>query len=433
MIRFVVPAAVAAALLLSSCSSNAAGTGVTPAEPTTPVTLSMSGWSLSTTPEFQKLATAFHSAHPSITIDVKEYQAANYSVQMLADLAAGTAPDIVTIREAKVMDQWASAGALVDVTDLANALSADVSGKASYVINEKSWAIPYRQDAWVMFYNKALFAKVDMAAPDGRWTWDDYVKNAADLTQRLKAAGSDAVAAYQNTWQQTTQGFANSQSPNASIFSGSYDYMKPYYERSLELQKSGSQPTYATITTNKLTYQGQFGKQKSAMMPMGAWYAATLVLQQASGDADKFDWGIAPVPQYDSSTFANPVTFGDPVGMSINAKVGKEKMSAATLFLQWIASDEAGKALADIGIVSSVRSPAVVSAYLQRTGMPSDSLSSTTFTTSVIKPENPQGKNLAAVQTILGDAHSAIMSESKSIADALSQAASRAKSEGAVK
>ena len=35
------------------------------------------------------------------------------------------------------------------------------------------------------------------------------------------------------------------------------------------------------------------------MMPMGTWYIATLIAQQASGDADNFDWGIAPVPQLD--------------------------------------------------------------------------------------------------------------------------------------
>ncbi|MGO7983613.1 hypothetical protein ACC691_37850, partial [Rhizobium johnstonii] len=66
-----------------------------------------------------------------------------------------------------------------------------------------------------------------------------------------------------------TQGFANGQT-GSDILKGDYGYLKPYYENVLKLQDDGSQVDYNTAKANQLTYQGQFGKQNAAMMPMGS-------------------------------------------------------------------------------------------------------------------------------------------------------------------
>jgi len=63
----------AASLVLAGCSSTGDSTTATDATGTSaqePVTLSMAGWSLDSTPEFQTLADAFHAANPDITIEV---------------------------------------------------------------------------------------------------------------------------------------------------------------------------------------------------------------------------------------------------------------------------------------------------------------------------------------------------------------------------
>ena len=59
-----------------------------------PITLTLAGWSFATTPEFKTLADGYHAAHPDVTVQLKEYDAANYDTQMVADLAAGKGPDI---------------------------------------------------------------------------------------------------------------------------------------------------------------------------------------------------------------------------------------------------------------------------------------------------------------------------------------------------
>ena len=418
--------AAVAALSLTACSG-----GSEPSDDATgPVTITVSGWSLDTTPEFQLLADGFHKANPNITVKLKEYDPSNYNTLVTADLAAGTGPDVITQKEVKYVTTFQEGGQLLDLSDVK--LPDGISGTDSYKVDGKLYAVPYRQDAWVLFYNKDLFDKAGVPTPDGSWTWDDYAAAAKELKTKLAAAGSKAYGAYQHTWQSTVQGFANNQSPDGGVLSGKYEYMKPYYERVLDLQKSGAQVTFNTATANQLTYQGEFGKQHAAMMMMGTWYVATLISQQASGDADQFTWGMAPAPQYDASTAGTdktPVTFGDPTGFGVNANTDGAKQAAAKKFVEYAASEDAAKALAGIGITPALLNDNVVQTYFSTKGAPQDDLSKFAFSTHTVKAENPTSSKTAAIQNILNDMHSAIMSGSEGIDKAISEAQDRVKNE----
>src|SRR3954453_15748901 len=112
---------------------------------------------------------------------------------------------------------------------------------ANYQVDGKTYAIPYRQDSWVLYYNKALFAKAGVQTPDGSWTWEAYAAAAKDLTGEVKAAGPKAVGDYEHTRQSTVQGFALAQTQVASIESCDFSYLKPYYTRAIDLQNAGAQ------------------------------------------------------------------------------------------------------------------------------------------------------------------------------------------------
>lgn len=392
-------------------------------------TLTLGGWSLSTTPEFQKLADTFHAANPGITVKVKEYDATNYDTQMIADLAANTAPDIYVMKNLLHFWTYESGGALKDVSDVAAKYDANTKGLDVYKVDGKTWAIPYRQDSWYLYYNRDLFDAAKVAYPDGSWTWDDYAAAAKKLTAGLASKGSGALGTYQHVWQSPVQGFAQAQTPGADLLTGNFGYLTPYYQRALDLQNSGAQVNYGTASTNSLTYQAQFGTQKAAMMPMGSWYVATLLAQQRTGDAQKFAWGIAPAPQADKSTIAKPVTFGDPTGMGINPKLSKSKLDAAKAFLGFIGGEQAAEALAGIGITPAFLSTGVTDAYFALAGVPTDKLSKFAFTTHDTKPENPVSKYTSGMQAMLLETHTAIMSKSTSVDKAIADAQQRAKSE----
>jgi multiple sugar transport system substrate-binding protein len=432
--------AAVAVLALAGCSSSAAtpspeatttptaGASAATAAPTptpAPVSLTMAGWSLSQTPEFQTLADAFHAANPWVTIKVIEYKAGNdYDTQMIADLAAGSAPDLYILKNLKNFYTYEDGGQLMDVSDVASGLDSHTSGLSFYQVDGKTFAVPYRQDSWYLFYDKDMFDQAGVAYPDGKWTWDDYAA-AADKIQKA-IGGGDVYAAYEHGWQSTVQGFANAQAPGASILSGNFDYMKAFYDRALKMQDSGDQPSYNTLSTNKLTYQAQWGKQKAAMLIMGSWNISSYLANVKNGDAVDFKWGIAPVPQVDSSTFSDPVTFGDPTAIGINPAIDASKVDAAKQFLAFVGGQDAAVALAKLGLVPAYSSDAVTAAFV---GLPTDDLSKFTFGTHKTMPENPVSANTAKVQSILGDMHTAIMSESSSVGDAIAAAEARFKSE----
>ncbi|WP_328468193.1 extracellular solute-binding protein [Actinoplanes sp. NBC_00393] len=418
-------AATALLLALAGCSGGDSG------DDSGPVTLTLAGWSLATTPEFQTLADGFRAVNPDVTIELKEYDATNYDTQMIADLAAGKAPDIYVQKNLKNFYTYQNGKQLLDVSDVAGKLGSGVGGLSAYQVDGKTYAIPYRQDSWVLYYNKALFSEAGVAAPDGSWTWDDYATAAEDLTGKLKASGSKALGAYQHVWQSTAQGFALAQTAGADLTSGDFGYLKPYYERSLDLQNAGAQVKFGDATTNSLTYQAQFGKQQAAMMVMGTWYMATLRSQQEKGDADKFEWGIAPAPQLTEATTgksATPVTFADPTGLGINPKIAEGEVEAAKQFLAYAAGADGAKALAGIGITPA-DSAAVTETFFQLSGVPTDELSKFTFATHDTKPENPVSKYTAPLQNILNDMHSAVLSGSKPVDAAIAEAQDRAKNE----
>ncbi|MFE2757543.1 ABC transporter substrate-binding protein [Actinosynnema sp. NPDC059335] len=420
--------ALAAAVTALSLTATACGSDE-PADSGGPVTLTMSAWSLNTTPEFKKLAEAFHASNPDVTVEFKEYDATNYDTQLTADLAAGSAPDVYVLKNLKNFITYQSGEQLLDVSDVAGGLGDGVNGLGNYKVDGATYAVPYRQDSWYLYYNKDLFAAAGVTPPAGAWTWAEYEKAAADLTAGLKAAGSPAKAVYQHVWQSTVQGLALAQTPGADLLSGDYGYLAPYYRRALQLQDAGSQVDYGTATTNTLQYQAQFGTQQAAMMLMGSWYVATLIAQQKKGDAQAFQWGFAPAPQRDASTKDKPVTFGDPTGLGVNAAIDEGKVAAAKKFLAFVSGEGGATALASIGITPATLTDPVVQAYFGVEGVPSDELSRFSFTTHDTRAENPVSPQTAALQNILQETHSAIMSRSTPVDEALKQAGERARSE----
>jgi multiple sugar transport system substrate-binding protein len=418
--------AAAAALALTACGGGDDGGGASedPAS-SGPVTLRISGWALNSTPEFQALADGYHAENPDVTVEVVEYRDGNdYDTQIISDLAAGTAPDLYVLKNLNKLWTFQSGGQLLDVSDVAEGLDAAVSGVSSYEIDGATWAIPYRQDSWVLYYNQDLFDAAGVEYPDGSWTWDDYADAAEQLTEGLADQG--AKGTYQHSWQSLVQGFALAQTPDADLLSGDYSYLEPYYQRAVDLQDAGAQQTYGTVTTSSLTYQAEFGTQKAAMLPMGSWYIGTLLAQQANGEAEDFSWGIAPAPQFDDSTAG---TDNAPTAFGINPAIDDAKLDAAKDFLAWVAGEGGATVLSGLGVTPALSNDAVTETFFGLDGMPTDDLSKFAFSTHDTRPENPVAEQTASIQAILNDAHSAIMSGSSSVADGISEAEGRVSSE----
>lgn len=404
------------------------------------VEITFAGWSFDSTPEFQTLADAFMAEHKNITVTLKSYSADDYDKQLVGDISSKAQPDVFPIKNLQKYYTYATSQGLADLSDLAEEYKDDDNiDVSSYELDGKYYAMPYRQDSWVLFYNKDMFEKAGVAAPDGTWTWDDYMNAAEELKTKLPAAGYDANSVYptyHHNWRSVVQAFALAQTgytPDDNFFKGDFSYMKPYYERALKAQKDGLTIDWNTSKTTSVQYQAQFGTQKAAMLPMGTWFAATLVSQQASGDADQFNWGMAPIPQNpDEAASDKPVTFGDPTGLAVSANISGQKLAAAKEFVKWASGEGGSKALAEIGTTPAYFSDSVADVYFGVDGMATDDLTKSAWQNHDTKPENPVGKGGDKIGTLLDVAHSSIMTESQSVDDALAEASQNAKDQGAV-
>ena len=281
----------AASLSLAGCSGGTPSTSATTSQEQKPVTLTMAAWLLDSTPEFKTLADAFHAANPNITIELKEYVAGNdYDTQMIADLAAGSAPDLYIIKNLKNFFTYQDGGQLMDVVRrrmLGSTTTRRVCPTTS--LTGRPAAIPYRQDSWYLYYDKDMFDQAGVAYPDGKWTWDDYAAAADTLSKAFPA--DDVFGAYMHRWQSCVQGFASAQTPGSDILSGNFDYMKPFYDRVVSMQDKGDQVSFNTSSTNSLSYQSQFGQQKAAMLIMGSWYVGAYLTQVGYGRCHRVQLG----------------------------------------------------------------------------------------------------------------------------------------------
>lgn len=409
-------------------------------DPNAKTEITFAGWSLDSTPEFKVLADSFMKAYPNVKVNLKEYSADDYDKQLTADISAGSQPDVFPVKNLQKYMTYSQSEGLADLSDIAKSFSGDKNIDVSnYNLDGKYYAMPYRQDSWVLFYNKDMFEKTGVAAPDGTWTWDDYIKTAEQLKEKLPAAGYDTNSVYptyHHNWQSVVQGFALAQTgykPDSNFFKGDFSYMDDFYNRALKLQDEKLTIDFNTSITNSVQYQAQFGTQKAAMLPMGSWYAATLVKQQASGEAENFQWGMAPIPQNPKGAKSDkPVTFGDPTGLAVSAVAEGQKAAAAKEFVKWAAGEGGAEALASIATTPAYFSQKVTDTYFGVKGMVSDDLSKQAWQEHDTKPENPVGEGSDTIISLLKDAHSSIMTETKSVNDALQAATKNAKDQGAI-
>ena len=191
-----IPAVIGAAAAPDAGRSPVAAADDGQSTPNAPVTLTLAGWSLSTTPEFKTLADGFHATHPNVTVELKEYDAGQ--LRHPDDRRPGrrhSAPDIYVMKNLKNFYTYQSGGQLLDVSDVAAGLGATSGGTRRTRSTARRYAVPYRQDSWVLFYNKDLFDEGEggatrTAAGPGTTT----PTRRSELHTGLKAAGSTATA-----------------------------------------------------------------------------------------------------------------------------------------------------------------------------------------------------------------------------------------------
>lgn len=153
-------------------------------------------WHINTTDplltQWQDLANQYMSMHPNVTIKITVLGNDPFKTKLNTAMQAGTPPDIFQSWGGGVLQQYASAGLMKDITsDLQSGgwgNSFSQAALALYSDNGKFYGVPWDAGAVSFWYNKALFAKAHITTLPQ--TWADFLT----VVQKLKAAGITPIA-----------------------------------------------------------------------------------------------------------------------------------------------------------------------------------------------------------------------------------------------
>ena len=134
-------------------------------------------WDATTTPYLDAQKEAFEASHPGVKIEYVDVASQDYAVKTTTMLEGGDTSDVFMIKEIDNLINWQAQGFAAPLADYVAAgydMSGFVGTEKNYAVDGVQYAIPFRSDFWVLFYNKDLFDAAGVELPTNDMTWAQY-------------------------------------------------------------------------------------------------------------------------------------------------------------------------------------------------------------------------------------------------------------------
>ena len=334
-----------------------------------------------------------------MTIEYVDVASQDYAVKTTTMLEGGDASDVFMIKEIDNLINWQAQGFAAPLDTTGYDMSGFVGTEKNYAVDGVQYAIPFRSDFWVLFYNKDLFDAAGVELPTNDMTWDQYAELAKKLTDKDKGI----YGTHYHTWLSAVANWAVCDGVN-TLADGNYDDLLYFYKLYQDLEDSGACMSFADLKASGLHYSAAFANGNVAMMPMGYWYVSTLIQKINDGECS-FNWGITAVPHAEGVAAGS--SFGNLTGAMINAK--SEKKDLAWEYISWLGGVEGAKATASVGARPAWVSEEVAAAMSSVEGFPADETSKGALLPAAVAMEWPVAEKVADIKTIVNEEHSLIM------------------------
>jgi raffinose/stachyose/melibiose transport system substrate-binding protein len=331
--------------------------------PPTPEKVTITWWHISTAEEhkalWQKLADEYMAAHPNVTIEITVLENEAFKSKMTTVMQSGDPPDIFQSWGGGVMNEYAEAGMLKDITP---DLDAD-GGKwrdtfapgalGVYAYKGKNYGVPWDMGMIGWWYNKDLFAQAGIDAPPT--TWSEFLED----VQKLKDAGITPIAVGMgdkwpgmHMWAYLVTRLGGKDNfEGALLRTGSFTD-DPFVQAGYKLQELLALEPFQDGFLGA-TYGDEataMGNGKVAMELMGQWAPAVMNDNSADkeGIGDALGW--FPFPAVEGGA-------GDPndaVGGGNGFAIGKNASPEAIDFVKYLSRAESQVQLAEIGVAIPV-------------------------------------------------------------------------------
>lgn len=386
-----------------------------------PVKLVWALWDKDKTTYYQPLIDAYKADHPNVEIEMKDLGSTDYQTALGTQLAGGDSGlDIVTVKDMPGYAAMTNASQLEDLTQYIKDNGIDTSqygGTAEQItVDGKLYALPFRSDFWIVYYNKDLFDKAKVGYPTNDMTLAQYDALARKLTS---GSGNKKVyGAHYHIWRSAVQLFGILDGKH-SIVDSDYSFLKPYYELVLKEQDDGICMDYATLKTSNTHYSGVFENNSVAMMNMGSWFIATLMNDIKLGNSEAKNWGIVRYPHPEG------VPAGTTLGTitSLAVASSSQNKDASLDFVKFVCGEDGAAVIAKTGTIPAIKNEEVVNTIASMEGFPTDTNSKEALKTVKTYLEMPMNSKSAEIETALNDDHDAIMTKSVGIDDGLKKMA----------
>lgn len=269
-------------------------------------------------------------------------------------------------------------------------------------VDGKYYALPFRSDHWVVYYNKALFDAAGVDYPTNDMTFAQYDELARKLTS---GTGSEKVYGdHFHTWRSAASLFSILDGKH-TILDGTYDFMKDTYEWVLKEQEDGICQDYGMLKSTQTHYSGVFFNNQCAMLNMGSWFIPTQIEKIASGESLATEWGIVKYPHPEGVEAGT--TLGTITSIAVNA--ASDKQDAAKDFCKFVAGEEGAEVIAKTGTFPAIKNDEVLDLLASMDGFPTDENSKEALRTAQVYLEMPMHEKAADIEVILNEAHDGIM------------------------
>lgn len=379
------------------------------------ITLRMTAWDISTIPYWESVIEAYEAQNPNVKVELQDISSAEYQDVVNIMLSGGDTTDIITVKDIPGYSAMLSRGQIVPLNDYIEADGVDLaqySGAAEELTYEGAiYALPFRSDIWILYYNKAVFDAAGIEYPSNDMTWDEFDALARQLTS---GSGVDKVyGAHFHTWRSTVQ-LATVQDGENTVIAEDYGFMAPMYNMVTSMQDDGIIMDFGELKTGSIHYSGVFKNGQAALLPMGSWFIGTLIQAKNSGEFE-FDWGVAAYPHPEGVEAGT--TAGTLTSLAINSN--SEHKDAAWDFIKFYTGEEGAAILAASGTLPAVRTPEVLEAFVSLEGVPAEATDA--LQTTTVRLELPMDARVSAIEQVLNEEHELIMTKSTSVENGISE------------
>ena len=329
------------ALSLAACGGNESESSGSSGGSSKKVELKMIFWDSNQEPGLQAMADGFMEKNPDISVTVETIPWDDYWTKLQAAAQGGDMPDVVVMHPDEV-ENYASGGMLMDLTDVLDGETANRSSFPDYVIEDftvdgKNYGIPKDIGTMGLFYNKDLFDAAGVAYPTSDWTWDDLMAAAEQLTDQENGIyGLNADNNGQNFyWNLIWQNGGDVWDEEEDLCTFDMPETIEAMEYAVSFVEKGYSPTPADFAN--LTADEYFESGKTAMTFAGSW----MLTEYQSIEELNFDVAELPTGKEKAS-----ICSGMAFSVSANTKYPEE----AKQLVEYLGSEEAQTIQAESGV-----------------------------------------------------------------------------------